>query len=55
MGAIIGSVGQLFSISRFQTWTAAFLGYCWFIWGLSYYLPMGRDKLLNALGVDRLL
>ena len=24
MGAIIGSVGQLFSISRFQTWTAAF-------------------------------
>jgi len=53
MGAIIGTVGQLFSISKFQTWTAAFFGALLVLWGLSYYLPLGRDKWLNALGVDR--
>lgn len=54
MGAIIGTVGQLFSISQLQIWTAAFFGVLLVLWGLSYYLPLGRDKWLNAVGADRL-
>lgn len=54
LGAIIGSMGQLFSISRFQSGTAVLFGILMVAWGLSYYLPLGRDRFMNAMGIDRI-
>lgn len=54
LGAIIGSVGQLFSISKIQMGAAILFGTLMVIWGLSYYLPLGREKVINGLGIDRI-
>ena len=53
MGAVIGSVGQLFAISKIQSYLAAFFGVLLVVWGLSYFLPLGREKWLNAIGIER--
>ena len=53
MGAIIGTAGQLFAISKVQSSLALFFGVLLVLWGLSYYLPLGRQKFLDTFGVDR--
>ncbi|MBK7788186.1 MAG: sulfite exporter TauE/SafE family protein [Saprospiraceae bacterium] len=53
MGAIIGTAGQLFAISKVQSNLALVFGILLVLWGLSYYLPLGRQKFLDAFGMDR--
>lgn len=53
MGAIVGSFGKLFAISKVQSSLALFFGILLVLWGLSYFFPMGRQKLVDAFGLDR--